>query len=91
MEVECSPKGFNWLCLTGTPLYDMDSIFLFHQQHRNCFFGLRVSGWCKARFWFCKAAKMSRYYPVWVRFRKNSPLVIGNVSGHIDKFHFKLL
>lgn len=23
-----------------------------------------VSGWYKARFWFCKAAKLSRYYSI---------------------------
>lgn len=41
-------------------------------------------------FWFCKAVKLSRYYAREVSFN-NSLLVIGNVSGHIDKFHFKLL
>lgn len=29
MEVECNPKRFNWICVTGTLSYDMESIFFF--------------------------------------------------------------
>lgn len=32
MEVECNPKRFNWICVTGSPLYVWRIFSLFHQQ-----------------------------------------------------------
>lgn len=32
MEVETSPKRFNWICCSGTPLCDMDSFSLLLYQ-----------------------------------------------------------